>query len=435
MQLNMSELEKLYNSIDKTKFVRNAHTKQNRMFGFVTTNLRNAGSFVEYIKELVPVYQKFKQEDNLKGWLDYSVINQYRDKQNYKRLEFAKILFRNVVESSFLNDNGEKLHEIFTDYKSNYLELFLSLYLLSGKYFDVENQPSTEIEKLQAIYKGNLLNDCLDVLNNNKLNRIFFATLFFNSEFDNILYYILENECDINFLAKDEFVKKKILNAGGQNNFKYDVFITANYLIFKNVCEKNYNLLIQNNKVGLQNIINDYVDSFFEHKLNDFLNIDNKNKFKDLFNKYKSLISDIILIALKIQDDETILLDKKRKKNIKFQSIEKYGEICYMDYCQCDSDVHKKMYFKNRSGKIYLEGHHIIQMGNSKFFKNSLDVVENVIPLCPNCHCKLHNAESKEVIKMIDVIYANIDKKAFIKQGIFVDENTLRSFYGLEDKK
>ena len=430
-----NELELLYDDIDKTKFVSNAHTTQNRMFGFVTTNLRNAGSFVEYIKELVPVYQKYKNSNNLKGWLDYSIVHQQRDKQKYKRLEIAKILFRNVVNNSVLNDNAEKLYEIFKDYKGNYLEVLLSLYLLSGKYFDVEKQPLVEIEKIQAVYKGDLLKDCLDVLNENKTNRIFFATLFYNSDFDNILYYILENECDVSFLETDVFAKKKILNAGGKSNFKYDVFIIANYIIFKNACEKNYNLLIQSNKNGLQNIVNDYITAFFDNKLNECFKIDNQNKLKDLFNKYRNLISDIISIVLKIEDNEEILLDKKRKKIIKYQSIEKYGEICYMDYCNCDSDVHKKMYFKNRSGKIYLEGHHIIQMENSKFFKNSLDVVENVIPLCPNCHCKLHNAESKEVIKMLDIIYSNIDKKAFMKQGIFVDENILRSFYGLEDKK
>lgn len=427
-------LESLYNNVNKNAFVRNAHTKQNRMFGFVTTNLRNAGSFVKYINELVPIYQRFKNNQDLQGWLNYSITHQQQDKQKYKRLEIAKILFRNVIDSSYLNDNAEKLYEILNDYKSNYLEVFLSLYLLSGKYFDVESQPIVEIEKVQATYKGDLLSDCITVLNESKQNRIFFATLFFNPDFDSILYSILENECDVNFLEKDESTKRKMLNAGGRRNFKYDIFIVANYIVFKNACEKNYDLLIQNRKKGMQCIVENYVNTFFEKKLNEFLKIDNPNKLKDLFNKYKSLISDIIANALKIQDNEEILLDKKRKKNIKYLSIEKYGEICYMDYCHCDSDVHKKMYFRNRNGKNYLEGHHIIQIENSKFFKNTLDVVENMIPLCPNCHSKIHNAESKEVVKMLDVIYANIDKKAFMKQGIFVDENTLRSFYGLEDK-
>jgi len=425
----------LFDKIDASTFVSNAHCKQNRMFGFVTTNLRNAGSFAKYIKELVPEYQRFKNANDLSGWTTYCTANQYRDKQKQKRLEIAKILFRNVKDSPSLNNNAEKLYEILMDYKTNYLELFLSLYLLSGRYFDVENQPIVEIERMQATYKGNLLNDCLDVLSKNKQNRVFFATLFFNSNVDNIRNFILENDGDVSFLDEEPFVKQKINNAGGRKNFKYDVFIIANYIIFKNACDEHYDLLMQNSQKGQQHIMESYVDAFFDNKLNEFLKIDNKNKLKDLFNKHKNLISDIVAYALRIQDNEEILLDKRRKKNIKFQSIEKYGEMCYMDYCGCDSDIHKKMYFKNRRGKIYLEGHHIIQMENSKFFKTSLDVVENVIPLCPNCHSKLHNAESKEVIKMLDIIYSNIDKKAFMKQGIFVDENTLRSFYGLEDKK
>ncbi|MDR2962295.1 MAG: HNH endonuclease [Bacteroidales bacterium] len=421
--------------MDKAKFVSNAHTTQNRMFGFVTTNLRTVRSFAEYIQELVPVYQEFKNTNDLQGWLQYSVDNQQRDKQKYKRLEFAKILFRNVTNNSFLNDNAEKLYDIFQHYGEHYLEIFLSLYLLSGRYFDVENQPLVEIEKVQATYKGDLLHDCLEVLQKNKQNRIFFATLFFNPDFYDVLYYITENECDVSFLEHNEFVKQKIKNAGGTRNFKYDVFVIGNYLIFKNACEKNYAILIQNKEKGLECIVADYVSEIFNTKLNEFVEIDEQHKLKDLFNTYKTLIFDIIVNALKIQDNEDIVTDKKRRKNIKYQSIERYGEICYMDYCNCESDIHKRMYFKNKNGKTYLEGHHIIQMENSKFFKNSLDVIENMIPLCPNCHSKIHNAENKEVVKMLDVIYAKIDKKAFMKQGIFVDENTLRSFYGLEDKR
>ena len=57
--------------------------------------------------------------------------------------------------------------------------------------------------------------------------------------------------------------------------------------------------------------------------------------------------------------------------------------------------------------------------------------MENIIPLCPNCHRKLHNAEEAVVAKMLRVIYTNIDKKSWIRRGIFVDIDTLCSFYGL----
>ena len=57
--------------------------------------------------------------------------------------------------------------------------------------------------------------------------------------------------------------------------------------------------------------------------------------------------------------------------------------------------------------------------------------MENLIPLCPNCHRKLHNATESTVAKMLQLIYTNINKKEWIRKGIFVDIETLSSFYGL----
>ncbi|MDR0831249.1 MAG: HNH endonuclease [Prevotellaceae bacterium] len=427
--MNTNELEKLYDSIDKQNFISNAHTRQNRMFGFVTTNIRNAGSIVKYIKELVTIYQKYKSDNDLVGWSDYIRNNQSIHKQKIKRLEIAKILFRNVKDSPFLNDNAEKLFEISKN-GDEYLELFLCFYLLSGKYFDVEKQPLVAIEKIQTTYKGDLLKDCLDVLNNNKLNRIFFATLFFNDDCENILYYLLENDCDVSFFEKDNYKKRKINNAGGIKNFKYDIFIIANYLIFKKACEKNYDYA--NIQTSLYKIINDYVDDFFDLQLNKFIKVESKLT-KEIFSKNTNLIVDIISYALNIQDEEEILLNKRRKHSIKIESVKKYNYRCFIDWCECDSNIHQQTYFKKRDGTIYLEGHHLIQMENSKLFKNSLDVLENIIPLCPNCHRKIHNAEEKDVVNMLKTIYKKIDKKQFIKQGIFVDINTLGSFYGIEE--
>jgi hypothetical protein len=56
-----------------------------------------------------------------------------------------------------------------------------------------------------------------------------------------------------------------------------------------------------------------------------------------------------------------------------------------------------------------------------------------MIPLCSNCHRKLHNAHDNIVKDLLIKVYDRIDKKAWIKKGIFVDINTLGSFYGLEE--
>lgn len=48
--------------------------------------------------------------------------------------------------------------------------------------------------------------------------------------------------------------------------------------------------------------------------------------------------------------------------------------------------------FQGMSGKPYMEAHHLIPMCRQGEFKFSLDVVENIVCLCPNCHRLVHHA-------------------------------------------
>ena len=74
----------------------------------------------------------------------------------------------------------------------------------------------------------------------------------------------------------------------------------------------------------------------------------------------------------------------------------------------------------------------MVQMENSKFFEKDIDVVENIVPVCPNCHRKLHNAKPEVIMKMLKLYYTNSNKRELIRKGIFVDIDTLARFYGIE---
>ena len=440
----------------KKSFISCSHLKQARIFGFVTTNIRDVSSFVVYINELVPIYQDFENNNDLVGWKNYCRQHLDRDKQKYKRLEEAKIIFRNVENNSHLNNNAKIFYKILNETNSNILTLFLSFYILTGRYFDIDKQPIVEIEKILNSYNGDILQDGLKCLNNDEYNNLLFAVLFYNKKEDlfyDLSYYLIENfdsdlEEELNFLNSYIEERNNILisnsktskatHAGGINNFRSDVFLIINYFIFKNICRENYELFQKDIKQFTEKVFNEYVEIFFDYKLNNFLKIKDNEKdiLKKIFYKYKDLLCDIFYSALGLTEDEILkIASKKRKQNIKFESIEKYGYKCFMHCCHCDEELHDKMYFKNKKGKIYLEGHHVIQIENAKLFNNSLDVIENVIPLCPNCHRKIHNAENKEVAKMLKIIYNNLDKRGLMRKGIFVDLNTLTSFYGLEDIK
>lgn len=440
----------------KKEFVSCSHLKPTRIFGFITTNIRNVSSFAVYINKLVPIYQNFENNNDLSGWKNYCKQHLGRDKQKYKRLEEAKIIFRNVENNSYINNNAKIFYKILNETNSNVLTLFLSFYILTGRYFNIDKQPIVEIEKIINSYNGDILQDALNCLNKDEYNKFLFAVLFYNRKEDlfyDLAYYLIENsnnilEKELNFLNNYINESNNILtsnnktskttHAGGINNFKYDIFLIINYFIFKNICKENYELFEKDKTQFTEKVFNEYIEKFFDCKLNNFLKIKENEKdiLKNIFYKYKDLLYDVFYSALNLTEDDILkIVSKKRKQNIKFESIEKYKYKCFMHCCNCDEELHNKMYFKNKKGKIYLEGHHVIQMENAKLFNNSLDVIENVIPLCPNCHRKIHNAENKEVAKMLKIIYNNLDKKALIQKGIFVDLDTLSSFYGLEDIK
>lgn len=95
--------------------------------------------------------------------------------------------------------------------------------------------------------------------------------------------------------------------------------------------------------------------------------------------------------------------------------------------CEIDSS-HRT--FDTRSGKQYMESHHIIPMSAQPFFKYSLDVPENIVSLCPNCHMKIHYADSIIVKNSLEFLHElRINK--LTEFGIPVDLEDLYKFYNL----
>ena len=65
--------------------------------------------------------------------------------------------------------------------------------------------------------------------------------------------------------------------------------------------------------------------------------------------------------------------------------------------CELDNS-HKT--FQQENSRNYVEGHHAIPMHAQEDFEHSIDVPENIVALCPNCHRKVHlsNVETKNEI-------------------------------------
>lgn len=63
---------------------------------------------------------------------------------------------------------------------------------------------------------------------------------------------------------------------------------------------------------------------------------------------------------------------------------------------RCEIDPSHRTFIAKSSGKDYVEAHHLIPREHQEIFEYSLDVVGNIVSLCPNCHRKLHLASDEQ---------------------------------------
>lgn len=88
--------------------------------------------------------------------------------------------------------------------------------------------------------------------------------------------------------------------------------------------------------------------------------------------------------------------------------------------------------FLSPNGKQFMEAHHLIPMEFQDEFEVSIDVPENIISLCPNCHRAFHNSNYNYKIDLISSIYEKRDK-VLKNRGIFLDFLMLKSFYKISN--
>lgn len=76
----------------------------------------------------------------------------------------------------------------------------------------------------------------------------------------------------------------------------------------------------------------------------------------------------------------------------------------------------------------YVEAHHLIPMSQQPHYAYSLDVEENILPLCPNCHRMLHHGKLGSRRPALSILLAPRAEKLELR-GLRVDLQTLIHYY------
>lgn len=95
--------------------------------------------------------------------------------------------------------------------------------------------------------------------------------------------------------------------------------------------------------------------------------------------------------------------------------------------CECDQN-HPTFKRKTSPDIEYTEPHHLIPMAAQDSFDKSIDIVENIVSLCSNCHNLVHYGLDEKVIPILEKLL-NERKEALKKQGIEIELDQLLEFY------
>jgi predicted HNH restriction endonuclease len=98
---------------------------------------------------------------------------------------------------------------------------------------------------------------------------------------------------------------------------------------------------------------------------------------------------------------------------------------------KCEIDESHITFTSESSNVPYMEAHHLIPMKMQHEFDQSLDVMGNIVSLCPNCHRMIHYAKSKEKRKLLENLYKK-RKDELEQYGLNIDLEYLLNVYAIK---
>ncbi len=95
---------------------------------------------------------------------------------------------------------------------------------------------------------------------------------------------------------------------------------------------------------------------------------------------------------------------------------------------RCELNQNHATFINKKSKRQYMEAHHLIPMAKQGAFKYDIDVPENIMSLCPNCHKKIHLSEDIAKRDILKEAY-NRKRNQLLERGIEMDTKTLLEIY------
>ena len=123
------------------------------------------------------------------------------------------------------------------------------------------------------------------------------------------------------------------------------------------------------------------------------------NADEDVFQTTAQIADPIKLPAGKIKKPKK----KKRGKYSQYDRDPRQSKQALLDASyKCQYDTSHITFLNPLTENNFVEAHHVIPMEYQEKYPYSIDVTENIAPLCPNCHRKMHKAAYEAKREMLE---------------------------------
>ena len=324
---------------------------------------------------------------------------------NQMEKDITFLLNNNYKKIAILTSQINQKNEVSITYNK------LQMDINSLNTLNIDVIPFFPIKNLSTDTKFNSLIEYLDMSNFLQKKSSANSQVEYLKVVDETLYGL----CELNQL-KGEFHKSfcfRFLTAifAGGNDYKYDI---------SNITNKLKKL-----------------DNQFEN-LSKFVNFANSKALNQIH-----IISPIDDDTIESDDDLDDVADIHRKpekgvdgtgrKRFKTQKKVRDEVLRQASYlCNCHDKRH--FYFESVDLHNYVEGHHIVPMNRQEeyyFDKDiNLDIPNNIVPLCPNCHCQIHLGSRQARIQIISELFVR-NKAKLLSFDPNLTLSLLASYYNI----
>ncbi len=442
-----------------------------KVFYFINTNYR--GILSSSNGELQGFAKGFRVIENVEGikrsnWVRKAGTKQEIEKQHVVNMRKAE-LFRVVNDAYTKTSRGIVFKKMIEEENLSYFEkkFICLLLILSGYFADIPNYilEQTKFFFERCIEAGYTIDEVLAIQKDfiNHAKYLSKSSNYFNHEYLFIdSFYMLFNDIDFLKLYKESSIseREELSNYVISNHRnKRNKCILSNK--FKSAGNYTFNTLLENawilyvvRKINDAHITD--FDSFVSTALGAYCElfdvnqshiksfIYNTDKNRSVFQVIYCKLMNVPISPLMVEKDlteeelkELSLSDSTDKEgavalDMLSTSLKKLAKLNTGYKCVLEEIEICKYFTAKENNKNYLEIHHLIPREFSNDFDSPIEIIDNYVALCPNCHRKIHLAVDLERKHMINKLY-NSRKDKLIASGLPIDLKTLYHYYKLDD--